>query len=331
MVGRMAGGAATGAAVLLAGMLASAPAAAVEVQTPGPPRSLTIDASKTRMCIGDAALVTWAPPASDGGSALTGYRVIDTIQTAVGVSVRVREVAASATSAPVDTSFGLHGVQVFAVNAVGATAASAPGLEVAKPPSSLTYRESAVGDGRIAVTFGWPGPVTTVTTGGASMTPVMRVREVTSGRSIEVAPGAPATFEGLRNGQSYTFDAVAVNACGESAGAGGSPVLTPAAPLVAASAATVIVDPRPPLRARPGRAYLATFVATGTPAPSFSLRDAPSWLTIDAATGRVRGVPPRRTDEFRFTVVASNGVGAETAAGPFDVVLRTPLRAASRR
>jgi Putative Ig domain len=275
--------------------------------------------------------VTWAPPASDGGSALTGYRVIDTIHTAVGASTRIRTVAATATSAALDTTFGLHGVQVFAVNAAGATAASAPGLEVAKPPTSVTYRESTVGDGRIAITFGWPGPITTVTTGGASMTPVVRVSETAGGTTIEVAPGTSATFEGLRNGQSYTFDAVAVNACGASAGAGGSPVLSPVPPPVAATASPVIVDPHPALRARTGRAYAATFVATGSPAPTFSLRGAPSWLTIDAITGRVHGVVPRRTDEFHFAVVASNGIGAEAVAGPFEVVLRTPVRPSSRR
>ncbi len=50
--------------------------------------------------------------------------------------------------------------------------------------------------------------------------------------------------------------------------------------------------------------------ATGLPAPSFSLTGAPSWLSIDPATGTLSGTIPAHTvDRFTFTIHADNGVG----------------------
>lgn len=311
---------------------ASAPAArAVDAARPGPPASVTVETAKAPVCTGDPARVTWTPPVDDGGG-LTGYRVVDTIQTAVGTSVRQREVGPEARSLALGTSFGVHTVQVLAVNGVGAAGATAAPFEVAKPPTAVTYLEGAVGDGRVAVRFGWPVPATTVLTGGTTMVPVMRVRSTGPGKPLEreVAPGEIVAFEGLPNGVAVAFDAVVVNACGDSASAGGSPELTPVPPVVAASAAPAIVDPQPALRARTGRPYTATFAATGAPAPRFALRDAPAWLAIDPATGRVSGTPPRRAASFTYTVVAANGAGPDAVAGPFEVVLRTPVRALAR-
>lgn len=325
----------TAAAVLVTVATATglvAPAHAADVVAPGPPTAVAIETAKTPVCIGDPARVTWAPPADDTGD-LTGYRVIDTVQTAVGASVRVREVGPEARSLALGTSFGLHSVVVLAVNAVGSASAAAPGLEVAKPPTAVTFLEAIVGDGTVTVRFGWPGPATTVTTGGAAMVPVMHVRTTGQGKPDErtAAPGEAVTFDGLPNGEAVTFDAVVTNACGESAGAGGSPELTPSPRARAAASGPAIVDPRPPLRARAGRPYIARFTATGAPAPTFALRDAPVWLSVDAATGRVAGVPPRRLESFSFTLVATNGAGPDSMAGPFEVVLRTPVRALSRR
>lgn len=310
-----------------------APADAAEMVAPGPPTAVAIDTVKAPVCTGDLARVTWAPPADDTVD-LTGYRVVDTVQNAVGASVRVREVGPEARSLVLGTSFGLHSVVVLAVNAAGSASAAAPGLEVAKPPTAVTFLDAGVGDGTVTVRFGWPGPVTTVTTGGAAMVPVMHVRTTGPGKPDEriAVPGEAVTFEGLPNGEALTFDAVVTNACGESAGAGGSPALTPSArAVVAATSGPAIVDPRPPLRARSGRPYIARFSATGTPAATFSLRSAPVWLSIDATTGRVSGVPPRRLESFSFTVVAANGAGPDAVAGPFEVVLRTPVRGFSRR
>jgi Putative Ig domain/Galactose oxidase, central domain len=54
-----------------------------------------------------------------------------------------------------------------------------------------------------------------------------------------------------------------------------------------------------------------TVTATGTPAPTFSLSGAPSWLEINPTTGDLSGTPPVGTEgKISFTVLASNGVGS---------------------
>ena len=76
----------------------------------------------------------------------------------------------------------------------------------------------------------------------------------------------------------------------------------------------------PPLTATVGTSYSYTFIATGTPAPMFALASgAPTFLTINAATGAVAGTPPTGTTSFAYSVVASNGTLPTATAGPFNV------------
>jgi Putative Ig domain len=75
----------------------------------------------------------------------------------------------------------------------------------------------------------------------------------------------------------------------------------------------------PSLNTRVGSHYSYTFAASGTPAPTFSLVDAPSWLSINSATGVVSGTVPRSAQwGFSYSVAASNSVGT-VPAGPFAV------------
>jgi hypothetical protein len=75
----------------------------------------------------------------------------------------------------------------------------------------------------------------------------------------------------------------------------------------------------PSLHTRVGDSYSYTFAASGTPAPTFSLVDAPSWLSINSTTGVVSGTVPWGAQwGFSYSVAASNSVGTVTA-GPFAV------------
>jgi hypothetical protein len=77
----------------------------------------------------------------------------------------------------------------------------------------------------------------------------------------------------------------------------------------------------PPLSVVSGQAYSYTFTASGAPAPGYALAaGAPSWLSIDAATGAVTGTPPAGTTSFSYAVTASNSVGT-TTAGPYTVTV----------
>jgi len=75
----------------------------------------------------------------------------------------------------------------------------------------------------------------------------------------------------------------------------------------------------PSLSSHVGASYSYTFAASGTPAPTYALVDAPSWLSINASTGVVSGAVPSGTHGgFSYSVAASNTVGTITA-GPFAV------------
>lgn len=75
----------------------------------------------------------------------------------------------------------------------------------------------------------------------------------------------------------------------------------------------------PSLNSHVGADYSYTFAASGTPAPTYALVDAPSWLSINASTGVVSGTVPWGTGGgFSYSVAASNSVGTITA-GPFGV------------
>jgi YVTN family beta-propeller protein len=64
--------------------------------------------------------------------------------------------------------------------------------------------------------------------------------------------------------------------------------------------------------------YGYTFAAAGSPAVTYALAGAPSWLTINSATGAVTGTVPAGTSSFSYSVTASNAAGTATA-GPFTV------------
>lgn len=57
-----------------------------------------------------------------------------------------------------------------------------------------------------------------------------------------------------------------------------------------------------------------TVTATGTPAPTFSLPGAPSWLSLDPSTGVLSGTPPVSAGGLRFVLnalTASNGISPD--------------------
>jgi uncharacterized repeat protein (TIGR01451 family) len=85
--------------------------------------------------------------------------------------------------------------------------------------------------------------------------------------------------------------------------------------------APAFVIDSPPLSAVAGQPYDYTFVASGTPAPTYALASgAPSWLSVNATTGEVSGTPPAGTTSFSYSVTATNVAGTATA-GPFTVTV----------
>jgi hypothetical protein len=72
--------------------------------------------------------------------------------------------------------------------------------------------------------------------------------------------------------------------------------------------------------------FHTTVASQGFPAPTFSLRGAPSWVSIDPNSGVLTGTfPPRTAGLFKFDVTASNGAGAPSTQAFTLQVLGPPI------
>jgi hypothetical protein len=97
------------------------------------------------------------------------------------------------------------------------------------------------------------------------------------------------------------------------------------APGALADTAPVFTADSPSLTATAGSVYSYTFAASGSPAPTFALSGAPSWLSITAATGVLSGTIPAGTTTFSYTVTATNSAGS--VPGSFTVAVSQPAAA----
>lgn len=203
--------------------LASAPSAAVTpVTVPGAPTGV-VAAAGVR-----SASVSWTAPASNGGSALTGYTVLVS-PPAPSAAIVVTGTTAAVSGLADGTTYTFL---VTARNAVGTGAASAPSAAVTTPsaPGAPTNVVAVAGNASVSLT--WSAPASD---GGSAITGYRVL--VSSGGPPSVTlttSGTSGTVTGLANGVSYSFTVDATNAVGTgpaSAPATATPTLpVPAAP-----------------------------------------------------------------------------------------------------
>ena len=162
--------------------------------------------------------LSWQKPSSDGGSAITGYRV------RLGRQAWIRKGASDTshqwTNLTNGTEYTLH---VQAENAAGfSSSASVQGTPATVPtaPRSLT---TTAGDGQI--TLSWQKPSSD---GGSPLTGY-RVRVGTGAWISKSAAATSHTFTGLTNGTAYTVFVQAQNTVGSSTSA--TAMATPVAPI----------------------------------------------------------------------------------------------------
>jgi len=182
-----------------------------------------------------SATASWTPPASDGGSAITGYTVRVT-DTATGLQVgALRPAGPTATSLVVTglTNGTTYQFRVRAINAIGSSVlstASNPvtptaGVVVGTPPGAPIIRNAAPGaaGGPITAIANWrPG-----TTGSSPTTGYVVTAIPTTGASITSAVLTPGpvrnqSFEMTLPAGNYRFTVVAINATGTSVTSGQS-------------------------------------------------------------------------------------------------------------
>lgn len=125
-------------------------------------------------------------------------------------------------------------------------------------------------------------------------------------------------ISGLTPATAYTFTATATNSAGTSDPSSASTSVTPVGP-------AVLTASTPPTTGTTGTAYQYTFVATGYPAPTFSVPTGgslPTGLTLDPVTGQLTGTPTA-AGSYTFQVRATNAHGSDTSS-PITITVGTP-------
>ncbi|MGV8909696.1 MAG: peroxidase family protein [Propionicimonas sp.] len=280
------------------------------------------------------ALVTWAAPATDGGSAVTGYAVRAVDATTSAQIGALQTAAADATSA---TLGGLvNGVavvfQVQAINAVGPGGFSALSNSVTPATVPAAPRIGAVTRGSTTALVTWAAPASD---GGSAVTGYsVKVVNASSGLQVGVvrptAAGATRlTLTGLINGFAVRFQVQAANAMGSSAYSTPSNAVTPAtlagAPTIGAAArgnASALVRWAAPVSN--GGSVVTGYsvrVVNAAGQQVGALRLAGAGARSLTVTGLVNGAP------VRFQVRAGNAVGTGLFSARSNPV--TPARAPS--
>ena len=260
-------------------------ASAVPVTVPGAPAGLTATPGNAQVAL------SWAAPASDGGSSVTSYDLYAGTTADFNGSAPVAKVTGSVITVTGLVSGTTYYFRVTAVNRVGeGLAAEAKAIPVTVPgaPAELTATP-----GNSRVTLSWAAPVS----GGAAISGYIIYRGTSPGGETGVpvngllVTGTSYTVTGLTNGTTYYFMVFAVNAVGQSP------------PSEEASATLPPIVPSSPPTSSATTPTAPTSGATTPTAPATASTSAPAFAAPTGLTGTVGNTQVR----LSWTAPASDG------------------------
>lgn len=287
---------------------------------PGPPLVLSATAGNTQV------ILNWNTPTSNGGSAITGYKVYR------GTVSNGEVLLATIGNLTTYTATGLTNSQIYyfkvaAVNVAGIGAysneASATPATVPGAPTGLTPTA-----GNTQVALAWTAPASN---GGASISGYkVYVGTSSGGEKLNTTLSAVLayTVTNLKNGQHYYFEVAAVNVMGTGANStetSAMPVGPPGAPqsLTATSGNLQVVLNWTAPSNNYGSAITGYNIYQGTASNGEIYLESTGNVTSFRSTGLTNG------QEYYFKVSAVNGVGegalsAESSATPAPTVPSAP-------
>jgi Domain of unknown function (DUF4082)/Fibronectin type III domain/Bacterial Ig domain len=176
----------------------------------------------------NSATVSWTAPASNGGSAITNYKVTPYLN---GTTAQSPTTVGNVTSTTVSglTAGSSYTFTVIAVNAVGSSPESSPSnsvvpttLNPAGAPTGVIATPKSSGAG-----LTWTAPTND---GGSSIT-AYRITPIVGGIAqpplTTSTPATEASVTGLTNGTAYTFKVAAITSAGPGAESEASNSVTP--------------------------------------------------------------------------------------------------------
>ena len=277
---------------------------------------------------GPAVAVSWSPPSSNGGSAITSYTLTAADST---TPANGGQTCTWSTGPLTCTLLGLtngdsYSFTVTATNALGTGPASSPSPSVtpATIPGGPTGVVASPGNESAAVSWSAPGSdggsaITSYTAAAADST-----TPANGGQTCSWSTGPlTCTVSGLTNGDSYTFTVTATNLVGTGIPSSPSPSVTPA----------TVPDAPTGVLATPGNGsatvtWSAPASDGGSAITSFTVTAADSTTpanggqTCSWSTGPLTCTVSGLTngDSYSFTVTATNGVGTGPASSPSSSV-----------